>query len=81
MDNNKNNGQMNGQQMPKQAQGNKSIFKNESFRKGFLAGAGGTIGAATLYFVGKVVYGKVVTAIKARRETRATAQEPAGEKK
>lgn len=70
-----NHGQMNGQQVnaPKQAQGNKSIFKDAAFRKGYLAGAGTTLGGAALYFVGKVLIGKIKTAIAERKAKREAA--------
>ena len=70
-----NHGQMNGQKMPNQAQGNKSIFKDAAFRKGFISGAGTTLGGAVLCLIGKVVYGKVKTAIAERRAKREAAPE------
>ena len=75
MDNkNQNAGQMNiGQKNVPQAQGNKSFYKSEEFRKGALMGAAFGAVLAELASYGVT---KLITWVKKRREDRKQAEEP-----
>lgn len=78
MDKNQNAGQMNnGQKIVPQAQGNKSFYKTENFRKGALMGAAGGVVLAELTRYGVV---KLINWVKKRREERKQAAEPKPEK-
>lgn len=81
-----NHGVMNTQNnAPKQVQGNKSLFKDETFRKGVYVGAGTTLGGVAVCFLGKKLINKISTAWKARKAAAAAAaaqetKEPEGKK-